>query len=290
MSNTQLQTTTAAEQVPAPTAQPKGGASILARFAHKYGVKEGDFFNCVKNTCFKPQGGKPATNEQLMALCIVADEYDMNPWLKQIYAFPDKDGGIVPVIGVDGWAHIINRNPAFDGIKFTYPPEAEWVTLQEAQPSPAWIECEIYRKDRSEPVTVREYLDEAYRPPMKSKYTDGYVIGPWQTHTKRMLRHKAMIQAARIAFGFTGIYDPDEAERIIEAQGEWTQPASGQQTVKRGQSPLAAVEVPAEAETPPETPQDAPEATDGQSAEAPEAAEDGLTDAEREELDSLPFD
>ena len=29
-----------------------------------------------------------------------------------------------------------------------------------------------------------------------------------------MLRHKAMIQAARLAFGFGGIYDEDEAQRI----------------------------------------------------------------------------
>lgn len=35
-----------------------------------------------------------------------------------------------------------------------------------------------------------------------------------------MLRHKAMIQCARIAFGFTGIYDEDEAQRINEAQQE----------------------------------------------------------------------
>jgi hypothetical protein len=32
-----------------------------------------------------------------------------------------------------------------------------------------------------------------------------------------MLRHKAMIQCARLAFGFAGIYDQDEAERIAEA-------------------------------------------------------------------------
>jgi hypothetical protein len=42
--------------------------------------------------------------------------------------------------------------------------------------------------------------------------------GPWQTHPKRMLRHKAMIQCARLAFGYGGIYDQDEAERIAEAQ------------------------------------------------------------------------
>jgi hypothetical protein len=33
-----------------------------------------------------------------------------------------------------------------------------------------------------------------------------------------MLRHKSLIQCARIAFGFVGIYDQDEAERIIEGQ------------------------------------------------------------------------
>ena len=31
-----------------------------------------------------------------------------------------------------------------------------------------------------------------------------------------MLRHKAMIQCARLAFGYAGIYDQDEAERIVE--------------------------------------------------------------------------
>jgi hypothetical protein len=31
-----------------------------------------------------------------------------------------------------------------------------------------------------------------------------------------MLRHKAMIQCARLAFSFVGIYDQDEAERIVE--------------------------------------------------------------------------
>ena len=32
-----------------------------------------------------------------------------------------------------------------------------------------------------------------------------------------MLRHKAMIQCARLAFGYGGIYDQDEAERIVES-------------------------------------------------------------------------
>ena len=35
-------------------------------------------------------------------------------------------------------------------------------------------------------------------------------------HILRHVRHKAMIQCARLAFGFVGIYDEDEGERIIQ--------------------------------------------------------------------------
>ncbi len=62
-------------------------------------------------------------------------------------------------------------------------------------------------KDRKHPVKVTEYMAECKRPTQ-----------PWQSHPKRMLRHKATIQCARLAFGFVGIYEQDEAERIIEAE------------------------------------------------------------------------
>ena len=62
-------------------------------------------------------------------------------------------------------------------------------------------------------------MDEIYKPPFKSNKNGGYVVkGPWQTHPRRMARHKAVIQTARMALGYTGIYDEDEAERIIEGQ------------------------------------------------------------------------
>lgn len=77
---------------------------------------------------------------------------------------------------------------------------------------PEWIETLIYRKDRARPTKLREFLDEVYRGPFTSKGRS--MDGPWQTHTKRQLRHKSLIQCARIAFGFVGIYEPDEAERI----------------------------------------------------------------------------
>ena len=161
----------------------------------------------LKATAFK--GG--ATDAQFNALMIVSTQYGLNPFTKEIYAFPDKQNGIVPVVGVDGWSRIINSHPQFDGMEFKY---SEETTTHAGSNTKAheWVECVIYRKDRSHPIVAREYLDEVYRPPFKGKF--GEVNGPWQSHTKRMHRHKAMIQTARLAFGFVGIYDEDEAQRI----------------------------------------------------------------------------
>ena len=173
------------------------------------GTDGSDLIETLKATAFKGE----VSNAQMTALMVVANQYGLNPWTKEIYAFPDKNNGIVPVVGVDGWARIINDNPQFDGMDFAQ--SDEMVRMPGANSdAPAWIECAMYRKDRARPVIIREYLDETYREPFKGKF--GPVIGPWQTHPKRFLRHKAMIQCARMAFGYGGIYDQDEAERITE--------------------------------------------------------------------------
>ena len=38
--------------------------------------------------------------------------------------------------------------------------------------------------------------------------------GPGQTYPRLMLENRAFIRAARFAFGFTGIYSEDDAERM----------------------------------------------------------------------------
>ena len=63
---------------------------------------------------------------------------------------------------------------------------------------------------------MREYLDELYRPAVVKNGKK--FPGPWQTCPKRMLRHKCQIQGIRIAYGLSGLFEPDEAERILETQ------------------------------------------------------------------------
>lgn len=164
---------------------------LISRMAGRFGVDQNKLVTTLKCTAFRVKDGEP-TNEQMMALMVVADQYGLNPFTKEIYAFPDKQNGIVPVVGVDGWSRIINEQPNFDGLEFEQDDEK--------------CTCVIYRKDRAHPIKVTEYASECRRN-----------TGPWQTHPKRMLRHKALIQCARLAFGFAGIYDADEAEVIREA-------------------------------------------------------------------------
>lgn len=163
--------------------------STLARSLSIADTDPSDLVDVLKATAFRGQ----VSDAQMTALLVVANQYGLNPWTKEIYAFPDKHNGIVPVVGVDGWSRIINNHPAFDGMDFEQDSES--------------CTCIIYRKDRGHPVRVTEYMSECFR--------DN--VGPWKSHPRRMLRHKSMIQCARLAFGFVGIYEQDEAERIVEA-------------------------------------------------------------------------
>ena len=52
--------------------------------------------------------------------------------------------------------------------------------------------CAIYRTDRVKPIEVKEYFAE-----MKTEHI------AWQQMPRRMLRHRAMQQCARLAFGIT---------------------------------------------------------------------------------------
>jgi phage recombination protein Bet len=163
--------------------------SLIATFADRLGLEPNRMMATLKATAFRGD----VSNEQMAALLIVANEHGLNPFTKELYAFPTKGGGIVPVVGVDGWARIVNEHPQFNGMKF--------------EQDDTKCTCIMYRKDREHPTTVTEYMDECRRG-----------TEPWQTHPKRMLRHKAMIQCARLAFAFAGIYDPDEGERILAAE------------------------------------------------------------------------
>jgi phage recombination protein Bet len=205
--------------------------SILAKLAAKYSVDPHAMADSLKQVAFRQKDGVVVSDAQMVALLIVADQYGLNPFTKEIYAYPDKNNGIVPVVGVDGWNRIANDHPQFDGEEIEF--SENMIQIEEgAKPCPEWLRVSVYRKDRKHPTVHTEHLDECYRKAFKKAGGDYTISGPWQTHTKRMLEHKARIQARRIAFGFGGIYDDDEAQRIIDAEVVETKPYGGKTAPK----------------------------------------------------------
>jgi len=164
--------------------------SVITDLATAHGMSREQFEGALKATVF-PEKGTPA---QFAAFCMVAKQYNLNPLLKEIYAFPAKSGGIVPIVSVDGWCNIINSNSALDGIQFEDKLEDGKLIA---------ITCKISRKDRKHPVECTEYMSECKRD-----------VDTWKKWPARMLRHKALIQCARYAFSLSGIYDEDEAQRM----------------------------------------------------------------------------
>lgn len=181
------------EQAVVTTIQPQR-KKLSEMLAERFNVDQKQFINTVKATCF---AGKQVTDEQFLQFLMVTHEYNLNPFTKEIYAFPGKGGGIQPIVSIDGWLNIINSHPQFDGMEFEDKIEEGRLVA---------VTCKMYRKDRTHPIEVTEYMSECKRE------TD-----TWKTWPARMLRHKAAIQGARYAFGFSGIYDQDEVERINQA-------------------------------------------------------------------------
>jgi phage recombination protein Bet len=175
--------------------------SAMQLMASRCNVDPAKLHQTLKSTVFKG-----ATDEEMLALVVTANTYQLNPLLKEMYAFPKKGGGIVPMVGVDGWLKIANRQDNYDGMS---------VEVFGDGKTPTHATCEIYLKNRAHPVKVTEYYEECKR------NTD-----PWNQMPRRMIRNKVMIQAIRVAFGIGGIFDEDEATDIAGTRNVTPKPAT----------------------------------------------------------------
>ena len=209
-------------------AQPKQQLMLLDGMAAKYGLRVEEFAATVRATCGLPN----ASPEEFAAFVSVCREYGLNPITREIYAMPRKGGGLIPIVSIDGWVHLINSHPQCDGFTFD--------THEDENGELVSITCRMYRKDRAHPVEVTEYLSECFR------QTEAWKM------KRRMLRHKSLTQAGRYTFGFSGIYEEDEAERFV-AMKDVTPPKPPAQTL--GERPTSSVQtVPPMAFKPPKPP------------------------------------
>lgn len=134
-----------------------------------------------------------ASGAEMVAFSMVCAELGLSPMRREVHAMKGKNGQFGAIVSIDGWLSLINRHPDYDGM------EIEAVDNPNTG-KPFSCTVRIHHKKRSHPIVVTEYFDEC------RKGTE-----PWSQWPRRMLRHRAIIQAARVAFGFAGIIDEDEA-------------------------------------------------------------------------------
>ena len=172
-------------------------SNALAVIAQNTGASVEDITDVLRGMIVsaKNQHGAQATNAELAIVTGVCATYGLNPLVKECAAFV-SGGKLSVVVMVDGWYKMVNRRPEFDGVEFD--------DKFDDKGNLASITCRMFIKGRERPVCVTEYMAECRDP--KS--------GVWQKWPGRMLRHKAYIQCARMAFGISEVIDDDEASRI----------------------------------------------------------------------------
>ena len=146
----------------------------LARAAAGLGIDEGEL-----KAWIDLQIDVPA--KTILTILRSMQNLHLDPLCDEIGFTQYDDGQWQVFITIEGCSKLLNQHPQFNGLVFT---QAD--TLIDGVPE--WMECTIYRKDRTVPTTVREYLTE--------------VRGEnpiWQKMPRRMLRHRALQQCVRLA-------------------------------------------------------------------------------------------
>ena len=173
---------------------------LIQRALERSGLSYETFVGCITQNAFRSLN---VWNESdLERYLLTCEGLGLSPISKSVYALQpdDKRSGVLLCIGLDGWVQLINQHPAYDGMHFT-----EASQLEEGIPQ--WIECTIHRKDRSIPLSVREYFTEVKRD-----------SSAWTTHPRRMLRHKAMVQCARLSFSLPTLQSIVDHDDLLKMQ------------------------------------------------------------------------
>ncbi len=181
--------------------------NLLIQVSQQGSIEPAELQDVLMKTIM-PNNTKP---ENVTAFLAVAKQHNLNPLTREIYAFPAKSGGISVVMSVDGWNKIMNQHPQFDGIEFNHSTDEKGQVVS--------VTATIYRKDRQRPTVVTEFLSECNTGSQ-----------PWKQYPSRMLRHAAMKQAIRLAFGLSGITPEEATEEEEPPAPKVVNPESGSQT------------------------------------------------------------
>lgn len=145
--------------------------------SNRLGVEKAAMIQTIKQQCFRNFHPDNVTDTQLAAFISTAQSLNLNPLLTgMIYAYPEKNGGITPLIGPDGVFTMLASHPEIEG----------WSSKHETIDGEPAVTCTIKHKrlgDISKTVFLSEWkLDNSPN---------------WRQRPRHMLEIRALKQCAR---------------------------------------------------------------------------------------------
>lgn len=135
----------------------------------------------------------------------------LNPFKKEIWCIVAGSGDwrkVQMMTGLHGYLQIANKNPNFDGMEYSYGPTLKVKAGSQEIEVYEWVECRVYRKDRTRPQSYRADWSESHQD-LVSK--NGKLM-QWALRPKYMLQKVAECHALKRAFAqeLSGFYTEEE--------------------------------------------------------------------------------
>ncbi len=183
------------------------------------GIEKGMMLETLKAQCFPGKRPDEITDTQLAAFVSTANVLQVNPLIPgMLYAYPSKNGGVVPILGPDGTFKKLDEHIAtgkLEGFECVVFPE-------DVTQKPTHAIATIYRKD-AKPATYTALFSEWV--------VSGSPV--WGSKPRHMLWTRAIKQAARqVIHGL-----PMDAEEYAMAEMQNVTPAEDEPKKERPKAP-----------------------------------------------------
>lgn len=192
--------------------QPANTTSLSTIIADRWAVPVDSMLEVVKRQLIQVDRAlnRQATNAEIVVFLSIVKQYDLNPMLKQIHAWVDKDGRLCTMVGYDGFVDFAlnperKGKPLIPRYRYSDKEETVEVGYQDKRrkiTSWEWIECWAEFEDGKTTDPIRCYFAE-------------WATAKWKQPRNRH-RMKAYCMMVREVRGF-GVMDDTDFEKMQEA-------------------------------------------------------------------------
>jgi len=182
--------------------------------ARAWGVRP-EVVRLVLLKSFVSSKGRTVSDIHLTMAAIVTQIYRLNPILKEVYFRLSKDGlTVVPIIGVEGFAKILDRSGKLNGLSFRHSRDADGRVTA--------CECTLWLKGCDNPIVNEEMYSECR---MNTE--------PWAKSPHRMMRNRTFCQTVRLALAVNGVYEEDDESYSVERRSAYDKASEIESLVPR---------------------------------------------------------